>query len=159
MATTRTTVVAAAFTLIVGIVIGLSVGIGRTVWDAMRPGSNVARAQGGTANSNGSMIAVTGSVGSGVSVLWLVDTETKRVSVYKSENGKNIVWVASRNVAHDFKVEGYHDESSLSAEELRGRWEQHALKRPLERPEGRSEKDRGAVDEPDEGPGDGKEDR
>jgi hypothetical protein len=106
------------------------------------------------------MIAVTGAVGRGTSVLWLVDTETKRLSVYRSENGKNLVWVGSRNVEYDFKVEGYHDESSLSAEELRRRWEQHALKRPLERPKSRSEKDKGAVTEPPDGvPGDGKEDR
>jgi hypothetical protein len=106
------------------------------------------------------MIAVTGAVGSGTSVLWLVDTEQKRVSVYRSENGKNIVWVASRNVAYDFKVEGYHDESSKSAEVLRGLWEQHALKRPLERPRSPSDKDKGAITEPpDTGPGDGKEDR
>jgi hypothetical protein len=155
LATTRTTIVAAALALVVGLVLGLSMGVGRTVWEAMRPGAGAAHAQDATADSDGRMIAVTGAVGSGTSVLWLVDTETKRVSVYRSELGKNLVWVAARNVAHDFKVEGYNDESSKSAEELRRLWEQHALKRPLERPKG----DQGAVTEPEKKPGDGKEGR
>jgi hypothetical protein len=101
------------------------------------------------------MIAVTGDVGSGTSVLWLIDTEKKRISVYRSKNGKNIEWVASRNVELDFKVEGYHDESALSAEELRRRWEKHALRRPLEQPRGAG----GEETPPVERPGAGSEDR
>ena len=155
MTTTRTTVVAVALALVVGTILGLSVGLGQSVGRILRGGAGEANAQGATANSNGSMIAVTGAVGSGTSVLWLVDTEQKRVSVYRSENGKNLVWVAARSVAHDFTVEGYHDESSLSAEELRRRWEQHALTRPLDRPS----PDSGSETEPIERPGPGKEDR
>jgi len=149
----RTTIIAVALALVTGIFIGLSVSTGGPLVGFLRSGDGAAKAQGGTADSDGRFVAVTGAVGSGTSVLWLVDTEKKRVCVYKSENGKNIVWVASRNVAYDFKVEGYHDESSLSAEELRRRWEQHST------PVDRTKKDKGAVTEPVKKPGDEKEDR
>jgi len=148
----RTTIIAVALALVLGLVIGLSVETGRTLWQSWRTGGGAAQAQGGTADSDGRFVAVTGAVGSGTSVLWLIDTEKKRVCVYKSENGKNLVWVASRNVAYDFKVEGYHDESSLSAEELRRRWEQHSTP-------GEPKSEKGAVTEPVKGPEDGKEDR
>ena len=53
----------------------------------------------------------------------MLDTEKKRISVYRSENGKNLVWVAARNAEWDFLVEGYHDESSQSSDDLRRQWE------------------------------------
>jgi len=154
LATTRTTVVAVALALAFGLGLGLAVGNRGSGEGSGRTEPGAAHAEGATANSNGRMIAVTGAVGSGVSVLWLVDTEDQRLSVYRSENGKNLVWVAGRNIAYDFKVEGYHDDSKESAEKLRRLWEQHALKQPLERPK---KDEGGAVTGPESG--DGKEDR
>ena len=68
------------------------------------------------------LIAVTGTVGSGTSVLWLIDTKDRRLSVYKSEGGKNVVWVASRNFTYDFKVDAYRDESDFSSSKLKKEW-------------------------------------
>jgi hypothetical protein len=81
------------------------------------PPSNYA---GGTVSSNNRYIAATGSVGSGMSVLWLVDTEGKRVLVYGTNNlGKNIEFRAARNFEWDAKVEYLNDDSQYSVEDMR----------------------------------------
>ncbi len=73
-----------------------------------------------TVNANNRFIAATGSVGSGMSVLWLVDTEAKRVLVYGSSNlGKNIELRAARNFEWDVKLESMNDDSQLNVEDMR----------------------------------------
>lgn len=74
---------------------------------------------GGTADSNGGMIAVTGTTGSGVSVLWLIDTVERQIAVYQSRGGKTIELVAARKIEWDLKIEEFHDESLYSPEQLR----------------------------------------
>jgi hypothetical protein len=73
---------------------------------------------GGTTDSNGKMIAVTGTIGSGVSVLWLIDTETNHLAVYQCTGGKVIELVAARNVKWDLQIDEFHDESEYSPSEL-----------------------------------------
>ena len=59
---------------------------------------------GGNVSLNNRFIAATGSVGSGMSVLWLVDTEGKRVLIYGTSNlGKNIELRGARNIEWDLK--------------------------------------------------------
>jgi hypothetical protein len=73
-----------------------------------------------TVNSNNRFIAATGSVGSGMSVLWLVDTEGKRVLVYGTNNlGKDIEFRAARNVEWDLKLDFLNDESQYQVEDLK----------------------------------------
>jgi hypothetical protein len=75
---------------------------------------------GGTVAQNNRFIAATGSVGSGMSVLWLVDTEGKRVLVYGSSNlGKNVEFRAARNIEWDLKLDWLNDESQYSVEDMR----------------------------------------
>ena len=75
---------------------------------------------GGTVSSNNRFIAATGSVGSGMSVLWLVDTEGKRVLVYGTNNlGKDIEFRAARNVEWDLKLDFLNDESQYQVEDLK----------------------------------------
>jgi hypothetical protein len=128
-ATTRKTACLVAISLLAGLGAGLALGLGQALATRLL-GEGEARASGGTADSGNGMIAVTGDVGSGTSVLWLVDTEKKRLSVYRAPLGKALEWVGARNVEWDFKVEGFHDESPVSSEEMRRRWEQHALREP-----------------------------
>ncbi len=74
----------------------------------------------GTVAWNGRFIAATGSVGSGMSVLWLVDTQEKRVLVYGTNSlGKDVELRAARNFTWDVKVDGYHDESQFKPEDLK----------------------------------------
>jgi hypothetical protein len=73
-----------------------------------------------TVNANNRFIAATGSVGSGMSVLWLVDTETKRVLVYGTNNlGKALEFRAARNIEWDLKLEWMNDESQYNVEDMR----------------------------------------
>lgn len=75
---------------------------------------------GGTVSSNNRFLAATGSVGSGMSVLWLVDSETKRVLIYGTNNlGKGIELRAARNIEWDLRLEEYMDDSQYKAEDLK----------------------------------------
>ena len=74
----------------------------------------------GGVSANGRMIAATGTVGSGMSVLWLVDTETKRVLVYGTNSlGKNVELRAARNVTWDLGLDYLNDDSQYKVEDLR----------------------------------------
>ena len=73
----------------------------------------------GSVNSNNRFIAATGGVGSGMSVLWVVDTETKRVLVYGTNSlGKDIELRAARNIEWDTKLEYLNDDSQWKVEDL-----------------------------------------
>ena len=73
-----------------------------------------------TVSSNNRFIAATGSVGSGMSVLWLVDTEGRRVLVYGTNNlGKNLEFRAARNIEWDMKLDWFNDESQYNVEDMR----------------------------------------
>ena len=74
---------------------------------------------GGTADSNGRMIAVTGTIGSGVSVLWLIDTAEPHLAIYQCKGGKTVELVAARKIEWDLKIEEFRDESLYSPEDLR----------------------------------------
>lgn len=77
---------------------------------------------GGTSSSNNGFIAVTGSYGVGTSVLYLIDTETKQLSVYEARGGtqsmRRLVWVGARRIDRDLEVLGYRDESEYSFKDL-----------------------------------------
>jgi hypothetical protein len=74
----------------------------------------------GTVSQNNRFIAATGSVGSGMSVLWLFDTEAKRLLVYGTSSlGKNIEFRAARDVEWDMKLEYYNDDSQYNVEDMK----------------------------------------
>lgn len=87
-----------------------------------RPGDAVAQqASGGagTVSSNNAWIAATGSVGSGMSVLWLVDTQKERLLVYGTNSlGKTVELRAARKITWDRALDEYHDESQYKADDL-----------------------------------------
>ncbi len=109
-------------TLILALSIGCAFMAGALV---ARPGAALAQQTTGTTPegnvaSNNRMIAATGSVGSGMSVLWLVDSENKRLLIYGTNNmGKNLELRAARNIEWDLRLDEYHDESQYKAEDLR----------------------------------------
>jgi hypothetical protein len=81
---------------------------------------------GNTVSQNNRFIAATGSVGSGMSVLWLVDTEAKRVLIYGTNSmGKNIELRAARNIEWDVKLDEYNDDSAYKVEDLKNLAEKH----------------------------------
>lgn len=84
----------------------------------------------GTADSNDRMIAVTGVDVTGSSVLYIVDTLEKRLSVYQADGGSRstagIRWVGARNIGLDFAVDGWNDHSEVSYKDLRAQLETRA---------------------------------
>ena len=76
----------------------------------------------GTADSNGRMIAVTGIDITGGSLLYLVDTETRHLSIYQATGGTKstmkVQWVGARNIDLDLQVDGWNDKSSYPYKEL-----------------------------------------
>lgn len=82
----------------------------------------------GTADSNDRMIAVTGVDVTGGSLLFLIDTESRHLSVYQATGGtsstSNVRWVGGRNIDLDLKVDGFNDKSEYSYKELAKRFDQ-----------------------------------
>ena len=62
-------------------------------------------------DGNNEMIAVTGEYGNGTSVLYVIDTKTRQMAVYRSFNGKSVELVAARRIEHDLKLLSFHDRS------------------------------------------------
>lgn len=83
----------------------------------------------GTADSNGTMIAVTGVDVTGASILYLIDTQGRHVSVYAAKSGTSsqseIRWVGARNIDLDLQVDGFNDKSEYKYKELEQRFAQH----------------------------------
>ena len=78
-----------------------------------------ARAFGGAStDSNGDMIAVTGEYGNGTSVLYVIDTKSKHMAVYRSMNGNGVQMVAARRIEHDLKLLSYRDNTAQGYEPL-----------------------------------------
>jgi len=80
----------------------------------------------GTADSNNNMIAVTGVDVTGGSILYLIDTQSRHISVYSAQGGtsstSNIKWIGGRNIDLDLQVDGFNDKSELSYKELAKRF-------------------------------------
>ena len=76
----------------------------------------------GTADSNGSMIAVTGVDVTGGSLLYLIDTEGRHLSIYQATGGTkstmNVKWVGARNIDLDLQVDGWNDKSDYPYKKL-----------------------------------------
>lgn len=85
-----------------------------------------------TADSNGTMIAVTGIDITGGSILYLVDTEAKQVAVYQATGGSSstmgIKFVGARNIGLDLQVDGYNDKSEYTYQELAEQFERNDIK-------------------------------
>jgi hypothetical protein len=84
-----------------------------------------------TSDSNGRMIAVTGIDVTGTSILYVIDTVERRLSVYQADGGgkgtARVQWVGARNIDLDFAVDGWNDKSEVSYKELRERLEARGL--------------------------------
>ncbi|HEV8114215.1 MAG TPA: hypothetical protein VGR31_15700 [Planctomycetota bacterium] len=76
----------------------------------------------GTADSNGSMIAVTGIDVTGSSILYLVDTKGRHLAVYQANGGSDsnqgLKLVGARRIDLDLELEGYNDKSEYPVQEL-----------------------------------------
>ncbi|MEW6072278.1 MAG: hypothetical protein AB1726_06720 [Planctomycetota bacterium] len=76
----------------------------------------------GTADSNGTMIAVTGIDVTGGSILYLVDTQARQLAVYSATGGTSstmgVKFIGARKIDLDLRVDGYNDKSDYTYKEL-----------------------------------------
>jgi hypothetical protein len=88
----------------------------------------------GTADSNGTMIAVTGIDMTGSSILYLVDTKGRHMAVYQASGGgdstQGLKLVGARRIDLDLELEGYNDKSEYPVQELQKKFSEigHAPK-------------------------------
>lgn len=77
-----------------------------------------------TSGQSPNMIAVTGLIGSGVSVLYVIDTEKKQLAVYNAVGGKELRFVAARRIRYDLELREFNDKSPrlVSVGNLEKRW-------------------------------------
>ena len=63
-----------------------------------------------------------GQIVTGGSILYLVDTESRHLTVYQATGGTrstmNLKWVGARNIDLDLAVDGWNDESQYTYKEL-----------------------------------------
>lgn len=84
----------------------------------------------GNANSNNTMIAVTGIDLTGSAVLFLVDTVNRQMAVYQAMGGsastQGLKLVAARRIDLDLQLYGLNDKSEYSFEDLQKRMAERA---------------------------------
>ncbi len=94
-------------------------------WSAPQPAS----AQ--SADSGHRYVAVAGEYMTGVSILYVLDQETQHLAVYEAHGGganaREVVFVGARDIALDTLLDGFNDESEISAAELRAEFEKRGL--------------------------------
>ena len=77
---------------------------------------------GGNADSNGSMIAVTGMDVTGQSILYLIDTETKQLCIYQASGGSSstqgVKLVGARRIELDLMLDGFNDKTESNGKAL-----------------------------------------
>jgi hypothetical protein len=77
---------------------------------------------GGTADSNRTMIAVTGVDVTGASILYLVDTENRQLAVYQGAGGggstQGVKFVGARNISLDMRLDGFNDKTESNGKPL-----------------------------------------
>jgi hypothetical protein len=88
------------------------------------------------ADSNGHMIAVTGTDITGASILYLVDTRSYQLAVYQATGGtdstQGVKFVGARRIDLDMQLFGFNDRSEWSYKELREKFEAGGLLTPEE---------------------------
>jgi hypothetical protein len=70
-------------------------------------------------NSNNRFVAVTTPVGSGESVLFLIDSKSEQVAVYRFVRRKGLEFLAARKIDYDLRVKGYGDVSDFSRDDMK----------------------------------------
>jgi hypothetical protein len=112
-------------TLLTGLALAGLLGALATRW--FTPATVAAAPQ--SADSGGRYVAVTGPYMDGVSLLYVLDQETQRLTVYEArggaKNAQRLEFVAARNIGLDSQIDGFNDESEYSYESLKKEFEKN----------------------------------
>jgi hypothetical protein len=79
-------------------------------------------------NSNNRFVAVTTPIGSGESVLFLLDSEKEQITIYQFDRNKGLRFIAARKIDYDLKINGYEDKSRYSRNDLREQFEKQVAR-------------------------------
>jgi hypothetical protein len=106
----------------------------RLSWSLPAQGGN---STGGGGDASRDLIAVTGTYGSGASVLYVIDTKTRHLAVYKTDNGRKLEFIAARDIRYDLALEDYNDisEPGYTPKELRRGYVEAGRTTPTSRPD------------------------
>ena len=83
----------------------------------------------GTADSGAGVVAVTGLSSSNQEVLYLYDSESRRLAVYKVDASNRLALLAARDTTFDLKPQEYGKQDP-SVKEMREAWKKHETDRP-----------------------------
>jgi len=100
-------------------------GVSITNGNGVRPGgvTGGVSTYASDSNANNRFVAVTCPIGSGESVLFVIDAKTDQLAVYQYVRRKGLRFVAGRKVDYDLKISGYQDISEFSRGEMRRLYE------------------------------------
>ena len=79
-------------------------------------------------DSNNRFIAVTAPIGSGESILFLVDSENDQLLAYRFLRRKGLQFVAARKIDYDLKISAYKDLSEFTRDDMKRLWNKQRTK-------------------------------
>ena len=86
------------------------------------------------ADSGKRYVAVTGPYQDGVALLYVLDQETQHLAVYEARGGASnshrLQFVGARNIELDTLLDGYHDESDFTHQELEAEFLKSGILQP-----------------------------
>jgi hypothetical protein len=92
-----------------------------------RPGEGRTSATASDSDSNNRFVAVTCPVGSGESVLFVLDAQSEQIAVYRFRRDKGLEFLAGRKIDYDLKIAGYEDGSKYSRDDMRRLFERQRV--------------------------------
>ena len=106
---------------------GMSVNPTRSIRPGFESGTSAITAS--DSDSNNRFVAVTAPIGSGESVLFLIDSKNDQLVVYRYERRKGLVFLAGRKIDYDLKILGYEDHSKFSRDAMKRLHDDHVARK------------------------------
>lgn len=100
----------------------------------IRPGfeSRTSAPTASDSNSNNRFVAITAPIGSGESVLFVLDAESEHLCAYRFQRGKGLEFMAGRKIDYDLKINEWNDISRFSREQMRREYARQMAKATAE---------------------------
>lgn len=109
---------------------GITIGSGPKI----RPdlGSRTTATTASDSDSNQRFVAVTCPIGSGESVLFLIDSKSDQLACYRYQRRKGLEFLAGRKIDYDLRIAGYKDISKLSRAEMKALYDKEVARATAE---------------------------
>lgn len=79
-------------------------------------------------NSNNRFVAITTPVGSGESVLFVLDAKHEQLLTYRFVRGKGLEFLAARKIDYDLRITEWNDQSRFTRDEMKIEFERQAAR-------------------------------